>query len=706
MLKQWMARLLVGRTTVGNTLTDERPDPEFETTWRAGVRQRLGILAIVVGLWAVAIEAKLAMVQLVEHQGWAARADKQQFDKIKLPSVRGDIVDRTGQVLAMNVPGYEVYVDQIAAANLDARAEAEEICRAFGDCSPKDVAAIATKLKGDSRSATIRLAADTTQEIVARIRKMNVQRSRARKPVIVNTIAKSVRLYPKKDLAAHVIGAVDIDGKGIAGLEAKFDEQVAGSEGLVHVQVDGRTRDRGEIYSEVVREPTVGAGLELTIHAGLQHFVERELALTVQREHAKGGTVLVLDPFSGDVLAMANVPTFNPNLFAEATDEGRINRAIQAVYEPGSTMKIVTAAAALSEGLMTPSTLVDCNPGVHHVPGRGKPITEDKGKNYGVLTFEDVLIRSSNVCSVRIGDRLGTDTLMLWVRRFGFGDKLMPDFSGESRGMVKPASVIDDSGRASISMGYEIAVTPLQLATATSVIANGGTLVQPRIVRAVLRSNGQREEREPRALHGVVSPEIAATMTAIMEGVVDKGTGKQAALDGYQVAGKTGTAKKFIGGRYSDVDYDVSFTGFVPARRPAFTILAVIDRPRVSKPYGGTIAAPLFKRVAEAAIHLIGVPPSINPAPPVLRAATPPPARRADVLSSLTQIGGRPVMPDLTGLNIREALGLLHRLQIHVTAEGDGSVVAQSPAAGTVLAPGMTGVLRLRRQPAERGESR
>jgi cell division protein FtsI/penicillin-binding protein 2 len=601
-----------------------------------------------------------------------------------------------------------VYVDPKGASGLDARAEAAEICQAFQDCTPKDLAEIADKLKGESRYMPIRSAANTTREIAERIQAMNLERALAKKPrpVIVNTVAQSVRFYPKKELAAHVVGAVDGEGKGVAGVEAKFNALVAGTGGLVHTQVDGRLRERGEIHSEVIREPTAGAGLQLTIHAELQYFAQRELELIVARERANGGSIIVLDPFTGDILAMASAPGFNPNLFGEATDNQRVNRVTQSVYEPGSTLKIVTAAAALSENLMTPSTLIDTNPGYVIVPNRGKPIREDKDKNYGVLSFEDVIIKSSNVGAIRIGDRIGTDRLMGHMRRFGFGQKLLPDLLAETRGLVKDVSRINESGRASISMGYEIAVTPLQLAAATSVVANGGTLVQPRLVRAIRHKNGRRELIEPTALGRVISPEVAATMTAIMEGVVERGTATRSALKGYHVAGKTGTAQKVVGGKYSETDYDVSFAGFVPSRRPAFTIVVVIDTPRVTKAYGGLIAAPLFKRVAEAALRIVGVPPSINPEQPVIRASVPPPATRPVPVPSLTQVGGRPVMPDLTGLSLRDAMRMTNRLQIHLTAEGDGSVIGQAPAAGTVVEPGMAGVLRLRRQPADRSDRR
>jgi membrane peptidoglycan carboxypeptidase len=295
---------------------------------------------------------------------------------------------------------------------------------------------------------------------------------------------------------------------------------------------------------------------------------------------------------------------------------------------------------------------------------------------------------------------------MQYVRRFGFGQTLAPDFSGQSRGQVQSGQ-INDSALASISMGYEIGVTPLQVAAAASVVANGGSLVEPHILRAVTR-DGRRETIQPKVLRRVISPETAATMTALMEGVAERGTAKSAALTRYQVAGKTGTAAKVVDGRYSNSDYNVSFVGFVPSRRPALTILVVIDTPRKAPAYGGTVAAPVFRRIAEAALQQLGVPPSINPAAPIVatthQVMPESPARVST--PTITQVGGQPVMPDMRGLSLREALRVANSLGLTMTSDGDGVVTTQSPSPGEIVEPGSTGSLRLRRQPQPDGSGR
>jgi membrane peptidoglycan carboxypeptidase len=263
---------------------------------------------------------------------------------------------------------------------------------------------------------------------------------------------------------------------------------------------------------------------------------------------------------------------------------------------------------------------------------------------------------------------------------------------------------LSDSSLASISMGYEIGVTPMQVAAAASVIANGGYLVEPRVLRAVIR-NGKREAIEPNVLRQVISSDTAATMTTIMEGVAERGTAKAAALERYQVAGKTGTAAKVVNGRYSTSDYNVSFVGFVPSRKPAFTILVVIDTPRVGPAYGGTIAAPIFKRIAEAALQQVGVAPTIHPAPPIISASNPIPAASPQEVE-IVRVGGRPLMPDLRGKSLREAMRISNRLGVVMAAVGEGIVTEQSPAAGEAAEPGMSGVLHLRRQPQSDPERR
>ncbi len=413
-----------------------------------------------------------------------------------------------------------------------------------------------------------------------------------------------------------------------------------------------------------------------------------------------------MEPRTGEILAQASYPQFNPNNSGAHTDAERVNPTVQSTYEPGSTFKIVTVSAALNEGLMTPEELIDTNPGFVKLAGR-KPITEAHGKNYGVLSLEDVLIKSSNVGAIRIGDRVGSARLWDYIHRFGFDQKLAPDFGRASRRGQLGAGPLNDSSRASISMGYQIGVTPLQMVTAASVIANGGVLMEPHVRSRIHERRHAHGDRAEGSSAGSSQPETAAAMTAIMEGVASRGTAKAAALTRYRVAGKTGTAEKVVNGRYSDTDVNVSFVGFVPSNQPALTILVVIDTPRKGPLYGGTIAAPVFKRVAEASLQQLGVAPSINPAPPIISrhpSLLPEPRPAFERQPVITRVGGRPVMPDMTGLSLREAIRLANDLGMYMTPQGDGMVVAQLPLPGEFVEPGRPLTLQLQRHPpAPRG---
>jgi cell division protein FtsI (penicillin-binding protein 3) len=405
-----------------------------------------------------------------------------------------------------------------------------------------------------------------------------------------------------------------------------------------------------------------------------------------------------MDPHTGEILALANSPSFNPNVYTRYPAEIWRNRALQEIYEPGSTFKIVTASAAIEEGVLKPTDLIDCSPGYITFPGR-KPITDEH--HYGVLTFEDVIVKSSNVGAIKAGLRVGAERISRYVRRFGFGEALAPDFGGQSRGIVHPPASLNDSALASVSMGYQVSVTPLQMAAAVSAIAAGGQLMEPRIVRAIVR-DGVRHPVAPRVLRRSIAPDTAATLTAIMEGVVERGTAKAARLDRYQVAGKTGTSKKAVPGGYSATDRTSSFVGFVPSRRPAFTILVVIDTPRAGAVYGGAVAAPVFQRIADGLLRYTGTPPTINPPLPVVMAADVTaaggtPVRTTSFAGPSRSVGGGPAMPDVRGLGVREALRVLTAAGLFVDVIGTGVVAAQSPEPGTPIEPGIRGVLRLQR---------
>ena len=317
---------------------------------------------------------------------------------------------------------------------------------------------------------------------------------------------------------------------------------------------------------------------------------------------------------------------------------------------------------------------------------------------YGTLTFENVIVKSSNVGAIKAGLKIGPERLGRYINRFGFGQALSPDFRGESSGIVWNPSRLDASGLASVSMGYQISVTPLQMVSAVSSVANGGTLIEPRIVRAFIR-NGRREPVQHKAIRRTISPETAATMTQIMEAVVTDGTAKAAQVEGFTVAGKTGTAAKLVNGNYSNSDYNVSFVGFVPSRKPALAIIVMIDSPhgRVTA-YGGTVAAPIFKRIAEASLRQLGVAPTVNAPSPIMVARDSGNVSR-DSQVVLERVAVRDgLVPDVRGLSAREAVGAFMRAGLAPRMEGSGFVVEQSPEAGTVLVPGDAAMLTLRRR--------
>ena len=505
---------------------------------------------------------------------------------------------------------------------------------------------------------------------------------------------ESRRFYPMRELMAGVLGYVGFDNRGLAGIELQYNDLIRGKDGQALVSTDAKRH----AFDSVTTPPTSGASLELTLDAALQHVVERELARGVAEHRADSGVAIVMDPWTGEVLAMASVPTFNPNAFGDADANHRRNLGVAYTYEPGSTFKTFTASAVLQERLLTPESPINCAPGYILIGSR----RVNDVHPYGVLSFSDVIVKSSNVGAIRAGLRVGAEQMQRYVRRFGFGSRLSPDLPGEEMGIVW--NQLNDSALASVSMGYQIGVTPLQMATAVSSIANGGQLMRPRLVRAFWSGN-TRKAVAPEMIRRTVTPETAATMTAIMEGVVDRGTAKSVQIDGYTIAAKTGTAAKLDNGAYSKQKYNSSIVGFFPSRKPAVTVVVVIDTPRIGGYYGGVVAGPVFKRIAEAAIQHVGLPRSIDPEQPVMVAREP--------VAPVTQVAFEPnavlpavaepsrdgLMPDLRGLSARSAVRALARAGFTPRVAGQGVVTAQDPMAGTALGPGTSVRLWLDREP-------
>jgi cell division protein FtsI/penicillin-binding protein 2 len=673
--------------------TADRPGEPVETVWRPIVKRRAVVMLSVVGCWMALVAGRLVQLQVFQHDELVAEAAERQQRVLKLNAKRGDIVDRHGTMLAYSVDAEAIIAsdDQID----DPKATAEALCRAFGDCAKQELTDLVEKLSrgGYPIVRQSRFVSDKQAQRVAALKLPGI-----------SFVSETRRYYPKKDLAAHLLGFVGKDNQGLAGVEDAFDALIRGREGRLLAQKDARRK--GIMWTRIEQAPTAGATLELTIDQQLQHIAERELRDGIAEHHARAGTAIVMDPRTGDILALANFPTFNPNAFNTAPEEARRNRAIQEIYEPGSTFKIVTASAALEEGVFRPTDLIDCGPGRITIGSR--VVDEASGHNYGVLTFEDVIVKSSNVGAIRAGLRVGADRMGRYMRRFGFGETLAPDFRGESRGIFWSPADLDDSALASISMGYQIGVTPLQMVTAVSAVANGGVLFEPHVVRAVIK-DGRREPVEPRPLRRAIAADTAAALTAIMEEVVRSGTAKAAALPDHQVAGKTGTATKVVDGRYSYSDHNASFIGFVPSRQPVLSVLVVIDTPRGTY-YGGTVAAPIFKRIADASLRHLGVAPTIGLAPAVVVAedlSTLPPVqatRTTAVLPAGTE-AGRTLMPDVRGLGAREALRVLVGAGLSVQMDGSGVVRTQRPEPGEPIGPGASGVLQLRRALPARPEA-
>jgi cell division protein FtsI (penicillin-binding protein 3) len=433
--------------------------------WRTTLKSRIVVAAVGLFVWSSAIEARLVYLQVFRHADLAARAERQQLRTVVASGKRGEIRDRRGHVLAYSVDADSIYAVPTEIA--DAARAAASLCGALADCSPADRQGLADRIRRGRAFVYVRR--QVTPDQARRVADLQLEG--------VGFMKENRRFYPNKQLAAHLLGYVGLDNTGLAGVEATYDNLIKGHAGTVLIQTDAKRH----AFSRVERPSTTGADLELTIDQYLQHIAERELQAGVQYAGAEGGSAIVMDPSTGEILALASSPAFNPNAYRNFNDEERRNRAIQDLYEPGSTFKIVTASAALEQKLLKPSDFVDTNPGVIRFGSR--VVNEDKHHNYGVLSFTDVIVRSSNVGAIKIGLRVGSERMGMYARRFGFGRPTSPDFPSESPGILWDPSRQTDSALASMAMGYQVGVTPLQMAAAVSSVANGCDLLQPRVVR-------------------------------------------------------------------------------------------------------------------------------------------------------------------------------------------------------------------------------
>ena len=550
-------------------------------------RKRIYILGSVFLLWAIAVCARLVQLQVFRYGELVQHAQRQQQRTIEVASRRGIIYDRRGHELAMSVSVDSVFAvpseipDPNTAATLLAR-----ILRA-------DATELRARLNASRTFCWITRKVDA--ETSDRIRALNLRGIYFEK--------ESKRFYPKRELAAQVLGYVGMDDEGLSGIERAYDSRLRGRPGQMLISVDARKRSLGRVE----RQPEPGENVILTLDDTIQYIAERELDAAMKQTHAAAGTIVVQNPHTGEILALANRPTFNPNWSGKIRPETLKDRAVSDIYEPGSTFKVVTLSAALDQHLTNPDELIDCQNGSIVVGGRR--IRDHKP--FGILKVSEVMAHSSDVGAIKIGLRLGDDRLDKYIRAFGFGSQTGIELPGETRGLAKPASRWSKVSIGAISMGQEIGVTPIQLTAMFSSIANDGVWVAPRIVAATIepRSTPQTVVFHPALERRVIAPLTAAQMKQMLQGVVLFGTGRKALLEGYTSAGKSGTAQKIdpATGAYSRTKYVASFAGFAPVNSPAVTVAVILDSP-VGLHMGGQVSAPVFQRVAQQVLAYLNVP--------------------------------------------------------------------------------------------------
>ena len=669
---------------------------------------RLFLVAGVALLWATAVFGRLAYLQLFQHSDYLARAQRQQQRTIEITPKRGAIYDRNMHPLAMSLQVDSAFAIPSELGENKGLA-AKLLSGVLG--LPRDVLEAKFESGGTFVWVSRRLPPEKAEAVSA----LNLKGVYLQK--------ENQRFYPKRELAAHVLGFVDIDEKGQGGIERELDTAIRGQSEKIVVMADARQR----WFDGRAEQKERGASVVLTLDEKVQYIAERELAAAIAKTHAMAGSVVVMNPGNGEILAMANWPRFNPNAAGDVSGEARMNRAVSIAYEPGSTFKLITLAAAFDQGITRPDEVFDCENGAVYVAGHR--IRDHKP--FGLLKVSDILAQSSDVGAIKIALRLGAPKFYEYIRAFGFGAQTNVDLPSESKGILRHLENWRPLSIGSISMGQEVGVTPIQLATAVSAIANGGLLQRPHIVSELKRGNEalalpNDSPAEPRR---VIRPETAATLRRLMEGVILTGTGKLARLDGWTAAGKTGSAQKIdpVTGRYSPTQLIASFTGFAPINNPAVTVLVSLDSP-VGLHEGGQVAAPVFKRIAEQVLTYLGTPrdapvnprlvqasyqqryggdgasledftptdfsaqpdqPPADPAPvkamsPVLQVSE----SRAPIVTVAVDEGGDIAVPDFSGKTMRDVTEICLHLGLDPVLVGSNLATNQMPAAGTKVRRG------------------
>jgi cell division protein FtsI (penicillin-binding protein 3) len=662
--------------------------------------------------WVAAIFLRLLWLQILQHDDLLRLAQQQQQKVVEIQAGRGAIFDRTGQPLAKSLPAESICVNPLKIR--DTGTAADILSRVLEvDRSRLHEKIQSAVLHG---SGFLWVKRKVTPQEAARVRSLKLE--------WVEFRPEMRRFYPHGELAAHVVGSVgivnreDTEEHGNAGIEASFDDDLAGLPGLARVFTDVR---QDPYDSLIARKPEPGADITLTIDQNLQYDAERALERAVHSSGAKTGSLVALNPYTGDVLAMANYPAFDPNLPPSRNEppEARSNLAITTPFEPGSVFKTITLASALETTRLTPDTLINCGNGSINLFGR---VIHDHAR-YSALTMADVLAKSSNIGAIQIGLKVGDRALYRYVRKFGFGQKTGIELPGESTGMLRRVEEWTPSSIGSIAMGHEVSTTALQLALAGAVVANGGLLVKPRLVLSRQKPGEPVEQFAPQSPDRVVAPETAIQMRQMMEGVVLHGTGRQAILKGYTSGGKTGSAQIYDLRAHVYVhSYNASFLGFAPVANPQIVIAVTVNGTTGGNAgFGGPVAAPVFRQVATSALRMLDVPKDLPDGLAVLArrpvdendlaiaglgkppaelsqrsvsSVTPPPVpadfpalagESPDRRPFFTSPEAEPRVPDFRGMTLRAVLQESAATGLPVEVVGNGMARNQEPPPGSVL---------------------
>ncbi|MFA9469360.1 MAG: penicillin-binding protein [Deltaproteobacteria bacterium] len=648
-------------------------------------RARIALLGACVMCVALLVIVRAFHVQIATGDRLREMAEDQHLRHLRVSPRRGAIYDRHGAELAVSADVDSVYANprRLKAMEQDPQIVARRIAKVLD----VDYERLAKRLAADRYFVWIER--QVTPNEATRIRELDIPG--------IELMTEARRYYPNRHLAAHLLGFADIDGRGIEGIELAYEDRLRGSDRRVEAIRDRRGH---VVFADDMEDDRTiqGQSVVLTIDKAIQHIAERELALGVRTFEARGGSVVVMDPSSGEILALANYPPFNPNEPSKHPIAHRRNRAVVDRFEPGSTVKPFTMAAALASGAVKPNQSINCENGVTRLGGR---LLHD-AHPYEWLTPTQILAYSSNIGIAKIALDLGKKDLYRGFRRFGFGEPTGLGVPGETAGILRHYRRWYEIDTAAVSFGQGMSVTNVQLATAMSAIANGGRLMQPMLVRRMSDGHGAIiEENKPRVRRQVVPRRVAKLVGQMLTAVTEPGgTAMEAAVDGYLVAGKTGTAQKadYVHGGYAKDKWLASFIGFAPADRPSVVISVVIDEPVIAH-YGGTVAGPVFRRIAEVTLRHMGITPEGRQA--VLAKKK---EQQIAVVETETAPEEEPVekgesaVPDVRSLPLRQAVIALHAESLVAQVQGSGLVVSQEPAPGKAVSHGSVVRLQLERR--------